>query len=435
MKRAQVPGAGAPREPANRLFDRILRRYDRASLQADFDAICGFGGRVSGTRSERNAVEFLKAQLSALPNSRLSVQPVPYAGWTCQRALLVVASDTPPISVHPLIGSAPTPSSGLSAQIIDLGTGSEAAFQEAGSLLRGRLALVRHEYMFAPLHTHRIHKYNMAIAAGAAGMIVVNPLDDSGAVAGGVMAVEGRAIPAVGVSRAGGDLLSAAAQENRRVRLQVDTQRADSLCENLILDLDPDSPNSRGVFLISAHIDGHALSESAIDNASGLAVALQIGKTFAPLSRNLEQCVRICFFNVEEWGLLGSKAYLEGLATAERDSIALNLNLDSVAGAESLTALTSGFPELADILGAASRRADVPIRCYEPLMKNSDHYWFAEAGIPAMRLVAGFDDPESNVKYVLTENDRRNLVRTKELDSAYRLSAAMLACAMGHARR
>ena len=43
-------------------------------------------------------------------------------------------------------------------------------------------------------------------------------------------------------------------------------------------------------------------------------------------------------------------------------------------------------------------------------MQNSDHANFALAGIPAMRLVAGFDDPGANLRYVLTPADTRDKV-------------------------
>jgi len=56
---------------------------------------------------------------------------------------------------------------------------------------------------------------------------------------------------------------------------------------------------------------------------------------------------------------------------------------------------------------------------------NSDHANFALAGIPAFRLVAGFDDPAANLRLVLTEADTRDKVALSELRSA-----AMLACAI-----
>ena len=45
-----------------------------------------------------------------------------------------------------------------------------------------------------------------------------------------------------------------------------------------------------------------------------------------------------------------------------------------------------------------------------PLMTNSDHANFAQGGIPALRLVAGFDDPAANLRSVLTPADTRDKI-------------------------
>lgn len=64
-----------------------------------------------------------------------------------------------------------------------------------------------------------------------------------------------------------------------------------------------------------------------------------------------------------------------------------------------------------------------------PFLSNSDHANFAKAGIPAFRLVAGYDDPNSNLRFVLTPNDTRDKVALSELSAAARLSAAITAAA------
>ena len=56
------------------------------------------------------------------------------------------------------------------------------------------------------------------------------------------------------------------------------------------------------------------------------------------------------------------------------------------------------------------------IRTVRPLMTNSDHANFAQAGIPALRLVAGFDDPAAHLRVVLTPADTRDKVGQGETD-------------------
>ena len=51
-------------------------------------------------------------------------------------------------------------------------------------------------------------------------------------------------------------------------------------------------------------------------------------------------------------------------------------------------------------------------------MANSDHANFAAHGIPAVRLIAGFGVPASNLRLLLTAADTREKVRPDELDQA-----------------
>jgi Zn-dependent M28 family amino/carboxypeptidase len=59
-------------------------------------------------------------------------------------------------------------------------------------------------------------------------------------------------------------------------------------------------------------------------------------------------------------------------------------------------------------------------------MSNSDHANFAAAGIPALRLIAGFDDPDSNLRFLLTAADTRDKVRPAELAQALRLAVTLV---------
>src|SRR2546429_3138155 len=98
--------------------------------------------------------------------------------------------------------------------------------------------------------------------------------------------------------------------------------------------------------VVSAHIDGHPHGESAMDNATGVAVALGLARLLAPQVSECPRGLRICLFSAEEWGLIGSRIWLEQMDEAARRSIVLNLNLHALRGAYALTALTSGLERL-----------------------------------------------------------------------------------------
>jgi Zn-dependent M28 family amino/carboxypeptidase len=166
-----------------------------------------------------------------------------------------------------------------------------------------------------------------------------------------------------------------------------------------------------------------------MDNASGVATALAVTRAVAPHVHTWKRGVRLAFFSVEEWALTGSARYIAGLSEEERRRIALNINLDTVAGGRHLTALTSGFAGIEPFLLEAAEANGHRLRCVRPLQMNSDHANFALAGIPAFRLVAGYDEPDVNVRFVLTPGDRRDKVETAELANAAQLTAALLAAA------
>ena len=398
----------------------ILAGIDTARIARDLNELCDCGGRLAGTAGERASVAFLKQRLDGISNASVTSFPVPYAGWQASGAVLGIGDRTH--EVQPLVGSPATAETGVIAEIVDLGRGAASDFERAADRIAGRIVMVQHEYMFDPDHVHRIWKYRQAAAAGAAGFVVANPWVDCGRVAGGLGFGEPAPIPAVGVSARIAQQLSQQAADMPTICLSVTSETSDQTAESLILDL----PGRRDAWVVvSAHLDGHSVAESAIDNASGVAAALAVADALAPLAAALDRGVRICLFNIEEWGLLASQAYVHGLSGDQRAAIALNVNLDSVAGSDDIAMMISGYARLRELIAEASDAALVPVETHLPRVRNSDHYNFADAGIPAVRVVAGFGDPDASLRYVLTEGDTRALITENQLGNAARIATAM----------
>jgi aminopeptidase YwaD len=414
----------------------ILRQDIRAALAGDpdlwrdFATLCDLGGRLSGTASERQALGFLRTRGAEASGVPCRAVPVRYQGWRARDARLTLA-DGSVARCHPLVRSVATPAAGLTAEVVDLGRGTPEEFAAHGQELAGRIALVRHELMFAAGTIHRRRKVMMALEAGAVGFLIAGPLP--GACVAGSSGRDGAdGIPAAGIAPETAARLARTRAGWPRVTLTIETEEAPAETETLLFDI----PGRIDEWVVlSAHVDGHDLAESAIDNATGVAAALAVTRAVAPHIATLRRGLRVAFLSVEEWALLGSAQYVAGLNQRERDAIALNVNLDSVAGGTSLTAMTSGFAGLEPFLlevAAANGRA---LRCVRPLMMNSDHGNFAVAGIPAFRLVAGYDDPHANTRFVLTPSDTRDKVAPAELAGAVELAAAviMAACGAGEA--
>jgi aminopeptidase YwaD len=395
---------------------------DTRRLRRDLDAICACGGRLCGEDSERAAVALLARLGAEATGVPARIEPVVYDGW---RALDVslTGSDGRTYPAHPLVRSAPTPPEGLEAEVIDLGRGTPEEFDAHRDEIAGRIVLVRHELMFAPGTIHRRFKIAQAIAAGAAGFLIAGPAPGH-VVAGSARSPGEPGLPALGISPETAAMFARTAAGRPRARMRIATEEAPAQADNLLFDL-PAGDGDR--IVLSAHIDGHALGESAIDNASGLAVALEAARRVLPDRASWRRGLTLAFFNVEEWALTGSEQHVAAMTGAERERVALNVNLDSVAGGGTLTALTSGFRGLEPFLLESAERAGVPLGLFRPLQRNSDHANFARAGIPAFRLVAGFGEPTAAARLVLTPLDQRSVIDEAELErravgagSAYR---------------
>ena len=390
-------------------------------LWNDFLALCDCGGRRAGSASEQAALQLAHARLAAIDRSA-RIEPVSYAGWRCFEATLTLA-DGSKLACNPLLGSASTAPQGISTEVIDLGRGTPEEFERNAHDIAGRFVLVRHEYPFARGHIHRRRKYHWALERGATGYLIANPLPGAGPVSGSSGRGGLAGIPAVATDFESAARLAANGSRPARALLKLRGEDYDAQTGVVILDL----PGPTGAWVaLSAHLDGHDLAESAMDNASGVAVALAVARALAPLAAACRRGLKVCVFSAEEWALAGSRQYLDRMSDSERTAIALNVNLDIVGGDARLTALTSEFPRLDAFVRDAAARAGIALNTYQPLMANSDHYNFARHGIPALRLVAGFDEPQSNVRHILTRADTRDKVAPSELQSAATLTAALL---------
>jgi hypothetical protein len=390
-------------------------------LWGDFVALCDCGGRRAGSASERAALQLAHTLLAAIDRGAC-VEPVSYAGWRCSEATLSIEGGGA-LTCNPLLGSESTAPQGISAKVIDLGRGTPEQFELRARDIAGRCVLVRHEYPFSAVHLHRRRKYGWALERGAAGFIIANPFPGAGPVSGSCGRGGQVGIPAVAIDFESAARLAANGSRLPRVCLKVTGE--DYAAETGVVVLELPAQTDSWVVL-SAHLDGHDLAESAMDNATGVTVALAVARAFAPQIARCRRGLKICLFSAEEWALAGSRQYLDRMSELERKAIALNVNLDTVGGDTHLTALISEFPRLDGFVRGAAAQVGIALDTYRPMMANSDHYNFARHGIPALRLVAGFGRPESNVRHILTRSDTRDKVALPELKSAATLTASLL---------
>ncbi|EAR21313.1 M20/M25/M40 family metallo-hydrolase [Nitrococcus mobilis] len=129
----------------------------------------------------------------------------------------------------------------------------------------------------------------------------------------------------------------------------------------------------------------------ADDNASGIAVMLELARTLGP-AWHPARTVEFVAFTGEEAGQLGSTHYMEHLAENPASRPMAMINLDTVGrlGTDKLLVLATGSArEWPPLFRGAGFVSGVPIKIVARDIGSSDQTPFLKAGIPAVQLFTG----------------------------------------------
>jgi len=165
--------------------------------------------------------------------------------------------------------------------------------------------------------------------------------------------------------------------------------------------------------VISAHIDhigigepvnGDRIYNGAMDNASGVAVLLDLAAQFNAHPEQLRRSILFVVVTAEEKGLLGSK-YFAAHPTVPPKSMIADINIDMFLPIIPLKVLkVPGLAEsdLGDRARDAAQLFGVRVQPDPEPLRNvfirSDQYNFIRAGVPALKLDVGFDPGSAEQK-------------------------------------
>lgn len=158
---------------------------------------------------------------------------------------------------------------------------------------------------------------------------------------------------------------------------------------NLIADL-PGGDESNTV-MVGAHLD--SIYAGINDNGTGSAGTLELARTLAESGVEPDSHVRFAWWDAEEVGLVGSRAYVDSLSDQEVGDIASYLNFDMIASPNYGIFVYDDNPDgdpLRDKLTGYFDATGMPWEYVDP-QGRSDHYGFIEAGIPTAGLFTGAD--------------------------------------------
>ena len=368
-------GASAAAPSRERVSSALRAQIDVTGMRAHLVALERIADRNSGTRSTGTpgyeaSARYVRDQL-ARAGYRARLAPFPFTSYREEvergRQLTPVDRELRP---EALDYSPSTPSGGVSGAIVAAGDGCQAG---DFSGVEGKIALVRRGTCFFFV------KAQNAERAGAVAVIVYN--NEPGPVDATLGSPSATRIPAVTITAALGQALASA--RDATVRLEIKTSTSRTTSRNVVADR---AVTSR-VLVVGAHLDSVGSGPGINDNGTGVAALIELAKALRRHAPQLD--VRFAFWGAEEFGLHGSRAYVQQLAPAERARIVGYLNFDMLGSRRFVRGVYGGpfaatFTRYFRARGLTARTIDIEGR--------SDHAPFAQAGIRVGGLYAGGDD-------------------------------------------
>ncbi|MGW0392997.1 M28 family metallopeptidase [Streptomyces sp. NPDC003042] len=285
------------------------------------------GNRVAGSKGHVQSAQYIEAVMKAAGYQVTKNEfDFVYVEALAEK-LQVNGAGGRDIPIHLMTYTASGPEGGVTAQVavapVDAdGThGCEPGDFAAGAFT-GKIALVkRGGCTFAA-------KQANAAAAGATGAVIYN--NTAGALNGTMGDPNAGKIPTGGVTQAEGEKLAAEATAGPvEVTLDIRELRETRKTYNVIAETKGGDENNT-VFL-GAHLDSVAAGPGINDNGSGSAGILQVAQRLASQQSKVKNKVKFAWWSAEEYGLLGSEAYVASLSDAQKKQIKLYLNFDMIA--------------------------------------------------------------------------------------------------------
>ncbi|MFJ3909491.1 M28 family metallopeptidase [Streptomyces vinaceus] len=359
-----------------------------------FQAIADYnkGTRVAGSKGHVQSAQYVEAVMRAA-GYKVSKNEFDFVYVeTVAETLKVNGAGGRDVPIKLMTYTASGPEGGVTARIAlapvdaDGTNGCEPGDFAAGAFT-GRIALIKRGGC-----TFAVKQANAA-AAGAVGAVIYN--NTEGALNGTLGAADAGKVPTGGLSQAEGERLAAEAKAGPvEVTLDIREFRENRKTYNVIAETRGGDENNT-VFL-GAHLDSVAAGPGINDNGSGSAGILQVAQRLASSQTKVKNKVKFAWWSAEEFGLLGSEAYVGGLTDAQKKQIRLYLNFDMIAspnaayfvydgddsdkvgsgpGPEGSAQLEKGITDFLDARKIPHEGSDFTGR--------SDYGPFIEAGIPS----------------------------------------------------
>ena len=199
------------------------------------------------------------------------------------------------------------------------------------------------------------------------------------------------------------------------VKIQVTSKFEELKSPNVVGRLEGSDPKLKNEYVVySAHLDhlgigepvnGDAIYNGAMDNASGSATLLEIARAYSGMNPRPRRSLVFVFVTGEELGLLGSD-YFAHYPTVAKNSLVADLNVDGNMGLlypiADVTARGGEHSSLNQAAREAANRLGIDLspdpHPEQMFFIRSDQYSFVKQGIPSLFFGVGEKSTDPNVK-------------------------------------
>ncbi len=318
------------------------------------------GQRLAASANDLKAREWVIAKFKGLGFDKVWTEPVTYPNWVRRSERGEIVAPFPQTLVLSALGHSPgTPADGLSAEVV--GFDSIDALKAADpARVRGKIV-----YVGARMHatqdgrdygigsTVRTRGPSLASSKGASAFLLRSAGTDNNRIAHtGITHFEDGVtpIPAAALSSPDADQVERILKTGKplTVKLALDCGIEGTYTgANVIAEL-RGSKKPDEYFLMGGHLDSWDAGTGAIDDASGIGIAVGAAHLIAQLPQRPARSIRVVAFANEESGLYGGKAYAEAHT---KDIARAVLGGESDLGADRIYKMTASVkPDARDAL-------------------------------------------------------------------------------------
>ncbi len=288
------------------------------------------GGRLSGTLSAEEAVNYTKEELDKLGLDKVWLQPVMVPKWTRGLPEFAFIETGPGITsmanICALGGSVGTPAGGLKAEVVEV-QGIEDLARLGEEKIKGKIVFYNRPMKANLIQTFEAYggcvdqRYAGAMEAakyGAVGVVVRSMnlrLDDyphTGSMSYGDTPVEQR-IPACAISTKGAEYLSGTLKLLPTLKFyfkQNCKTYPDVQSYNVIGEITGSVYPNR-YMVVGGHLDSWDLGDGSHDDGAGCVQSMEVIRLFKEVNYKPKHSIRVVLFMNEENGLRGGRKYAE----------------------------------------------------------------------------------------------------------------------------